>query len=213
VLVLPAVYVLGPVLADRELSGPSSWAIIVTCFGVGTIAGNLLALRLPLRRPVLVAALALVGACMQAAVIGSGLGTAGIAALELLAGVAVSMFFVLWDTSLQEQVPAHSVSRVSSYDFTVSLGLMPIGMAAAGPISAAIGLHATLLGMSALGVLVALAWLAMPAVRRVRRSDPGEWKPGPAVAAGPAVDGAAVARPTLGGGPDEPRFARDRDPV
>ena len=33
VCVLPAVFVLGPALAERELSGASSWATIVTCFG------------------------------------------------------------------------------------------------------------------------------------------------------------------------------------
>jgi MFS family permease len=210
VLVLPAVYVLGPVLAERELSGASSWAVIITCFGVGTIIGNLLALRLRLRRPVLVAALALVGASTQAAILGSGLGTPGIAALELVAGVAVSLFFILWDTSLQEQVPAGAVSRVSSYDFTVSLGLMPLGLAVAGPIAAAAGLHATLFAMSALGVVVALAWLAVPAVRAVRRPEPA---PAEAATIGEAQ---AVGDPRARAGPiagEGPRFTRDCDHV
>ena len=87
----------------------------------------------------LVAAVALVGAATQAVIIGSGLGTAGIAILEFPAGIAVSLFFTLWDTSIQEQVPPAAVSRVSSYDFAVSLGLMPLGMAVAGPIAAAAG--------------------------------------------------------------------------
>jgi predicted MFS family arabinose efflux permease len=169
VFVLPAVYVLGPALAERELSGSSSWAAIVTCLGIGAMLGNVLALRLQPMRPVLVAALALVVASTQAAVLGSGLGTEGIAALLLAAGVAVSLFFTLWDTSPQEQIPARAVSRVSAYDFTVSLGLMPLGMAAAGPVAEAIGLHETLLAMSAIGVLAAVAWLAVPAVRSVHR--------------------------------------------
>jgi MFS family permease len=210
VLVLPAVYVLGPVLASRELSGASSWAVIVTCFGVGTIVGNLLALRIRLRRPVMVAALALVGASTQAAILGSGLGTAGIAALELVAGVAVSLFFILWDTSLQEQVPAHAVSRVSSYDFTVSLGLMPIGLALAGTIATAVGLHATLYGMSALGVLVALAWLAVPAVRAVQKPEPEP------VDMPPPGDPAALRDPharTALAADEGPRFTRDCDHV
>jgi MFS family permease len=172
VFVLPAMFVLGPALAARELDGASSWAVIIACWGIGTAVGNLVALRVPIRRPVRVAALALVGASTQAVILGSGLGTAGIAALELLAGVASSLFFTLWDTSIQEQVPPHAVSRVSSYDFSVSLGLMPLGMAAAGPIAVAVGLHATLVAMGALGMLAALGWLAVPDVRRVRRLDP-----------------------------------------
>src|SRR3954470_16855369 len=170
VFVLPAVLVLGPALADRELDGASSWATIIACWGIGTAMGNLVAFRVNIRRPVMVAALALVGAATQAVIIGSGLGTAGIAGLELLAGIASSLFFTLWDTSIQEQVPPHAVARVSSYDFSVSLGLMPLGMAVAGPIAAAVGLHATLVAMGALGMLAALAWLAVPDVRRVRRA-------------------------------------------
>jgi MFS family permease len=190
VLVLPAVFVLGPALSVQELDGADSWATIVTCLGVGTVVGNVVALRLRPRRPVLVAAASLVGACTQAAIIGSGLGTAGIAAGLLLAGVAVSLFFTLWDTSIQEQVPAHAVSRVSSYDFAVSLGLMPLGMALAGPLAGALGLHATLRAMSALGILMALAWLVVPSVRQVRRA------PGPPAGATPpggaAQDGAVL---------------------
>jgi MFS family permease len=174
VFVLPAVVVLGPALAERDLDGASSWAAIIACFGVGSILGNVLAMRLPLRRPVLMAAAALVGASTQAGIIGSGLGTVGIAGLEAIAGVCAALFFTLWDLSIQEQVAPQSVSRVSAYDFTVSMGLQPLGLAVCGPIAAAIGLHATLRWMSVVGLVVALAWLAHPAVRAVRRPDAGE---------------------------------------
>jgi MFS family permease len=169
VFVLPAVFVLGPALADRELDGASSWATIVACFGVGSIIGNVAAIRLPLPRPAFIAAVSLVGASTQALIIGSRLGTAGIAALELLAGICVALFFTLWDLSIQEQIPARAVSRVSAYDFSVSVGLMPLGMAVCGPIADAIGLHATLRWMSAVGIAAALVWLAMPSVRALRR--------------------------------------------
>jgi predicted MFS family arabinose efflux permease len=191
VFVLPSVFVLGPALAAQQLDGASSWAAIVTAFGIGGVLGNVVALRLPLRRPVFTAALALVGASTQAAIIGSGLGTVGIAGLELLAGICVALFFTLWDLSIQEQIPAHAVSRVSAYDFSVSMGLMPLGMAMAGPIADALGLQATLLGMSAVGLAGALAWLAQPSVRRLRRPTsvaPDEpvrvSTPAPAVGAG-----------------------------
>ena len=69
------------------------------------------------------------------------------------------------------------MSRVSSYDFTVSLGLMPIGMAVAGPVADAVGLHETLAAMSALGMLAALLWLAAPGVRSVRRAPPRAQRP------------------------------------
>jgi MFS family permease len=193
VFVLPSVFVLGPALAARQLDGASSWAAIVACFGVGGVLGNVIALRLPLRRPVFTAALALVGASTQAAIIGSGLGTVGIAALELLAGLCVALFFTLWDLSIQEQIPPHAVSRVSAYDFSVSMGLMPLGMAMAGPIADALGLQATLLGMSAVGLAGALGWLAQPSVRRLQR--PAVAAPAPVVST-PTPDAA----PPVGAG-------------
>jgi len=171
VIVLPAVFVLGPVLAERELDGASSWAIISAGFGLGSVVGQLLIYRLPFDRPIRASAAALVVASTQAAVIGSGLGTWGIAVLEAIAGVAVSLFFTLWETSLQQQVPARALSRVSSYDFFASAGLMPIGLIVAGPVSEGLGLHATLHLMSAVGVASALACLAVPAVRGLARPE------------------------------------------
>lgn len=172
VVVLPSIFVLGPVLAERELGGASSWAIVTAAFGVGSVVGDLLVLRFKPSRPLLVAALAFVVASCQAAIVGSSLSLAGIAALEAVTGVAVSAGFVLWETTLQEQIPEHAISRVSSYDFLVSVGAMPIGLALAGSLERAIGLHELLLVQSAVGVPIALAILAVPAVRGIRRGAP-----------------------------------------
>jgi hypothetical protein len=120
----------------------------------------------------------------------------------------VSLFFTLWDTSIQEQIPPHAVSRVSSYDFAVSLGLMPIGMALAGPVAGQLGLHTTLVLMSAAGVALALAWLAVPDVRRVRR-------PAPEPAASPEAGAALEAEPgmTPARGERLRRFERQRSAI
>jgi MFS family permease len=171
VIVLPAVFVLGPILSERELNGASSWAIIVAGFGVGSVIGQVLIYRLPFRRPMRASMIGFVIASSQAAIIGSGLSVAAIAALEALTGVAVSIAFTLWETSLQQHVPSRALSRVSSYDFTASAGLMPIGLALAGPISDAIGLHTTLRLMSLVGIASALACLAVPAVRELARPE------------------------------------------
>jgi hypothetical protein len=48
---------------------------------------------------------------------------------------------------------------------------MPVGAALAGPIAAAVGTQATLLGMSAIGVACALAFLAVPEVRALPRVE------------------------------------------
>lgn len=169
VVVLPAIFVLGPVLAERDYGGATDWAIVSAGFGLGSIVGDLVVLRWRPSRPLVVSMAALVVASSQAAIIGSGLSIPAIAALEAVAGVGVSMFFTLWEVTLQEQIPPQTLSRVSSYDYLVSVGLMPIGLALAGPVSEVVGLHATLDAMTAIGVATAVAVGAVPTVRALRR--------------------------------------------
>ena len=180
VVVLPSVFVHGPVLADRELGGAASWGAIAAAFGVGAIVGDVIALRYRPSRPLRVAVAALVIASTQAAIIGSGASVAVIAALEAVTGVAVALFFTLWETTLQEQIPPAAISRVTSYDFFFSAGLSPLGVVIAGPVADAAGLETTLRAMSIIGVAAALACLAVPAVRSLTRPPP---RPAPAGAA------------------------------
>jgi MFS family permease len=168
VVVLPSIFVLGPVLAERELDGASSWAIVTVGFGVGAIVGDLVVIRLRVARPLLVASCALAVASCQALIVGSGLPVPAIAALEGVTGVAVSMYFTLWELSLQQHIPPAAISRVSSYDYLASGGLMPVGLALAGPAAAAFGLHATLHGMTLIAVPVALVLVSLPPVRALR---------------------------------------------
>jgi MFS family permease len=171
VVVLPSVFVLGPVLADRELGGAGAWAAITVGFGIGSVLGQLLLLRYKPARPLLASAAALIGASCQAGIIGSGLPVPAIAALEALTAICVQVYFTLWETSIQEQVPERAVSRVGSYDLLVSVGLLPVGAVVVGPIAEAAGLHSSLYLMSAIGIAVAVAILAVPSVRHLRRPD------------------------------------------
>jgi MFS family permease len=169
-VVLPAIFVLGPVLAAEEMNGARSWAIITAGFGLGCVLGDLLLLRWKPRFALRVASLMLVGASCQAAFIGSGLGVWAIAGLEVLAGVCVTGTFTLWQTSLQEHVPDRALSRVSSYDYLTSAGLIPLGNLTIGFVTAAIGLHHALFAMTVVGVTAAVAIASVPAVRHLPRA-------------------------------------------
>jgi hypothetical protein len=171
VIVLPAIFVLGPVLAAQELDGARSWAIITAGFGVGCVVGDVLLLRWRPRFALRVASLMLIAASCQAAFIGSGLGQWGIAGLELLAGICVTGTFTLWQTSLQEHIPNRALSRVSSYDYLTSAGVIPLGNVLIGFVTVALGLHHTLLAMTVVGVTAAVAVALVPAVRRLPRAQ------------------------------------------
>ncbi|MFB9680429.1 hypothetical protein [Streptosporangium vulgare] len=93
------------------------------------------------------------------------------------AGVAGDVFGVLWTTTMQREVPADALSRVSSYDWFGSLALAPLGILAAGPVAAAVGPGAALLGCSGLVVVATLAALLSPQVRTLRAPDAEERAP------------------------------------
>jgi MFS family permease len=168
-IVLPAVFVLGPVFVARRFGDPAAWAAMVSSFGVGSAIASVLLLRWRPSRPMLAAGIALIVASTQAGIYGSGLPLAAMVVLQGIAGVGVGVFFTLWEASLQEHVPASALSRVSSFDYLASTALMPASSALVGPLAAAAGQRPTLFGMTALGVASAVGLVAVPGVRALRR--------------------------------------------
>lgn len=56
-------------------------------------------------------------------------------------GFGFSYGNVIWGTLLQRRVPRHMLGRISSLDFFVSLALMPLSMALAGPLAEVLSLQ------------------------------------------------------------------------
>jgi MFS family permease len=183
VIVLPSIFVLGPVLMRDEYSGATSWAIVTAAFGAGSIVADVLLLRWHPKYALRAGAAALVLASCQAVIIGSGLSVVLIACVEFFAAIGVSAFFTLWETSLQEHIPEGKLSRVSSYDYAASAGMMPIGMLLAPPVADAIGIHLTLTLMSVCGIAAALLCLSVRAVRDLPRGAAVRGTAAPAPAA------------------------------
>jgi hypothetical protein len=69
-------------------------------------------------------------------------------------------------TALAERIPADKLSRVSSYDWMVSLALLPLGYVLAGPLASALGSVDVLIGGSALAA-VSLALGLLPRETRM----------------------------------------------
>jgi predicted MFS family arabinose efflux permease len=157
--------VLGPVIAERKLGGAAVWGAILAAMGIGTLAGAVLAIRLRPRRPLVlatVAAAALVAplACLAAAA-PAGL----IAAGALLAGGGMMLGNSVWESTLQREAPAASLSRLSAYDWFGSMAFQPLGLAIWGPLSAVLGLSTSLWLAAGLMAASLLAVLAVPDIR------------------------------------------------
>jgi hypothetical protein len=115
--------------------------------------------------------LLMAGSC-QAVIIGSGLPVIAIAGLELLAGICVNNVWTLWDTSQQEHVPDVALSRVASYDYLTTTGLIPVGNVLAALVSSVVGLRTSMIGMSAIGICVAAFVAGRPSIRSLPRPQP-----------------------------------------
>jgi len=161
--VLPCVFVLGPLIAQRELDGATSWGIIQGAFAAGAVAGGVLAIRWRPARPVRVLGAAFAVAALQSTIIALGHTTAVIAAVEAFAAVGVSFGWTMWESTIQLRIPEHLVSRVISFDFLTSTATLPLGMAVIGPIAAAAGLRPTMVTATALCAALAAGYALTPA--------------------------------------------------
>ncbi len=163
--------ILGPVVARDHLGGAAAWGLILTGGGVGGLIGGVLALRFRPKRPLLVG-FAISGAMSLPALALIGpLPVLLIAASSMLSLTAIQLSNTWWFTMLQQHVPEHARSRVSSYDWLVSLVFAPLGYLLAGPLADHIGLTPTLLGAAALGLLGNYGVLLVRSVREVRWVD------------------------------------------
>jgi MFS family permease len=171
-LVLPALFVLGPQVALDVRNGASSWGWICAGFGVGAVTGSLIALRWRPRRPGVLIGTTLALASTQAALCASPLSTAIVAAGEAVTGVCVALCFTVWETALQERIPAHAQSRVSSFDYLGSLTLMPVGYAFVGPVAEHIGTRTTAVAASVITGAICLAVAGTRGLRYLTRLPP-----------------------------------------
>ncbi len=89
---------------------------------------------------------------------------------------------IVWATMKQRRVPGALLGRVSSLDWLISIGLLPVSLALTGPVSAVIGVRTTLIGAGLLGAAVTLGGLMLPGMRDVGRTPGSAARLGDSVA-------------------------------
>jgi hypothetical protein len=167
--VLSPLFVLGAAVAKESLGGAAAWAAIEASFGGGSIVGGVVALHLRPARPLVVAMAAIAMFGLPSALLAAPAPTVAICVAASLAGAALTVLNALWATTMQEQIPARVLSRVSAFDYFGVLALRPVGLAVTGVVAAhLLGVSATLWLVAALALISAGAGLAVPDVRRIR---------------------------------------------
>ena len=158
------VNVLGPTVADATF-GRTVWGLVLAAQTAGMVAGAFVAMRLRVRRLLLVG----VACCAPNCLLLAGLAVAPVGVLlipvSFLTGLAIEQFGIAWAVSLQEHIPADKLARVYSYDALGSFVAIPAGQVVAGPLADALGVRAALLLAAAVLALSVAAMLASHSVR------------------------------------------------
>jgi len=158
--------VLLPYIIRNDLDGDAqTFGLVLAAGGLGSILAALILSRTGVPRryvtfmwgawcvgDVLVVLMAVAGAAWQLcliALVSFGLGTLGM---------------MVWNTMMNTLVPAEMLGRVSSFDWFVSTGLIPLSFAVTGPVAELLGARTTLAVSGLLGALT-LVFLFIPGVR------------------------------------------------
>jgi len=78
---------------------------------------------------------------------------------------------VVWATTKHRLVPGNLLGRVSSFDWFISIGLVPVSFAVTGPIASVLGARTTLVWAGLLGGVITLAALFLPGMRDIERDE------------------------------------------
>jgi Na+/melibiose symporter-like transporter len=158
--------VLLPYIIRNDLDGDAqTFGLVLAAGGLGSILAALILSRTGVPRryvtfmwgawcvgDVLVVLMAVAGAAWQLcliALVSFGLGTLGM---------------MVWNTMMNTLVPAEMLGRVSSFDWFVSTGLIPLSFAVTGPVAEVLGARTTLALSGLLGGLT-LVFMFIPGVR------------------------------------------------
>lgn len=166
--------VLGPVVIARQAGGAANWGLVAASMATGALLGAAVTMRYRPRRPLVAAHLALLLTALQLAALTGPSPTVVIMAAALAGAAGVSFLNSLWTTAVQKLIPEEVLSRVVSYDWLISFTVAPLGYAAVGPLSEAIGTTRTLgiaLAFAAAGVVTVLL---VPRIRQLRQTGKGD---------------------------------------
>jgi MFS family permease len=163
--VLAPWFVLGPIVAREQYDNLAVYGVLSAVFGAGMVVGALVGIRWRPRYPMRQAMRLILLFPLAIGLYATGLSLVVVGPAVAIAGAGVALFDVWWLTALAERVPPDKLSRVTSYDWMVSLALLPLGFVLAGPAADALGAANVMLG----GAVIACVAFALGQLPRETR--------------------------------------------
>ena len=167
--------VVGSLVAIHQLGGAPAWGLIVGSAAFGGVLGGFVAYRIRPTHPVAMAFAIWTVCALPPFALVRPFPLPAVMATALLFGGSILVGNTLFETAMQQEVEPRRLARVASIDLLLSFCLMPAGQALAGPISAAVGVPATLvLAGTLMSVPNFLVLVFVRDVRSVQRREEPE---------------------------------------
>lgn len=158
--------ILAPDLTMR-LSDAATWGFILSARGAGMLLMSTLMARVRTRHLLALGQWMSALSALPLLALGARLSAPCLIIAGFVAGLGSAAAQITWDTSLQEHVPAHALSRVASFDDLLSYAAIPIGQLCVGPLATAFGGFRVVATAGVIYAFVAVLPLAFPPVRQL----------------------------------------------
>lgn len=171
-LVIGVENVLLPVITKRDFGTASVFATAAALFSVGGAISAVICIKSKVKNPGLVSVVVWGLFILAPLVLAFPSSKWLIFLAYLVAGFSVGPWEAFWSTQVQREVPAEYQGRVFAIDYMGSLGLMPLGMALAGPLVNLFGERQLLIGVAIFHLIICGVVLFIPGVKEMKSSLP-----------------------------------------
>ncbi len=164
--------VLLPVITKRDFGTASVYATSAALFSAGGAISAVICIKSKVKNPGLVSVVVWGLFVLAPLVLAFPSAKSVIFIAYFIAGFSVGPWEAFWATQVQREVPPEYQGRVFAIDYMGSLGLMPLGMALAGPLVNVFGESELLIGVAVFHLIICAVVLFVPGVKEMKSSRP-----------------------------------------
>ena len=164
--------VLLPVITKRDFGTASVYATSAALFSAGGAISAIICIKSKVKNPGLVSVVVWGLFVLAPLVLAFPSSKSIIFIAYFIAGFSVGPWEAFWATQVQREVPPEYQGRVFAIDYMGSVGLMPLGMALAGPLVNVFGEPELLIGVAIFHVIICAVVLFVPGVKEMKSSRP-----------------------------------------
>lgn len=157
---------LGPTLAKSTIGIPA-WGYAASSEAVGLVLMTLVMMRWRTRYPLRAGMIGIAALGLPMLALGIQPSVLPLVVLTFVAGCGTEVFSIGWSVALQEHVPGHLLSRVSSYDALGSFVAIPLGELLFGPLAGLFPIRRIMIVSGVAYVAIVVLTLASKSVRNL----------------------------------------------